>query len=615
MAGLLRQEPWAEEMLVEALRQLEDPGDRARAVLLLGERHLRKQRPEQAQETFYKADALAVAAGLPELQAAVCVGLGDAAWASEDTEGAVAAWDAGRARAQEAGADEVLMRLRVRSGDLAASQGNREEAEAAYQEAFEGYRSLELPLRQAWAGLRLARISQNAGPGEEAWEIFAKSDVAVGIGATDTVLGDPTRSLEWHLARSSEHARARVESQRARPPRTRADAERPERRLGGHRLAIAGAGQAMVEMLTTQLARRARVLTVARARPTDPDVSAYAAAVNLLAWHRSLQAADALLEQLQARKLPEWPTRALMGALTRSPNAALIDGLLRMIEEPGEPRGVAAAAEILGWRREASAVEPLIDLLGRSNSPQVRREAVVALGRIGDRSAVEALVPLLDEADLSEDLAVALLLLGNRLGVDFHGQALASGLELASHPGEVVGRYGGPSYLLLLLRTAEGSGARAMGALQGLGYLGDPRAVPVLLGALTHREQDIEAVAAGALELLTGHREDPDQPGLAVRWERWWEVAQNDFAEGIRYRYGRVLDLTLLVEKLGDDDLLVRRGSYDELVISTGCQLPFDADGPWRIQLAHRTAWQEWVRSRLDDFPPGRWYYDSELIG
>ncbi len=610
-----RQEPWAEEILTDALRHLDQVQEQAQAVLLLGERHLRKQRPDRAAEVFRKADALAVAAGDLGLQAAVCVGMGDAAWAQGDLERAQQAWSAAAERAREGGSDEVLLRLRVREGDLAAARGEPDQACDAYSEAFEGYRALQLPVRQAWAGLRLSRLSGDPGPAQEAWEAFARADVAVGIGAADAVLGDPTRSLDWHLARSAEHARIRLEAQRARPPRTRADAERPERRLGGHRLAISGADPGLVRLLAAQLTQRARALNTARARPTDPDVSAYTAAVNLLAWHRSVEAADALLDQLRARKLPEWPARALRGALTRSPNAALVDGLLRTIEQPGEPRGVAAAAEILGWRREQSAVAPLLSLLGRTHSPQVRREAVVALGRIGDRDAVDALVALLDEADLAEELAVSLLLLGDRRGVDFHGQALASGLELASPPGEIVGRYGGPSYLLLLMRTAEGSGSRAMGALQGLGYLGDPRAVPVLLAALGHKSQDLVAVAASALELLTGHREDPDQPGLSVRWERWWELASCDFTEGVRYRYGRVLDLALLVEKLGDDDLLVRRGSYDELVISSGCRLPFDADGPWRVQLAHRKAWLEWVRGNRQDFPPGRWYYDSCLIG
>ncbi len=613
--AVLRQEPWAEEILAEAGRHLTDPEERTRAVLLLGERHLRKQRPAEATEAFRQADGLAVASGSGALQASVCVGLGDAAWAQGDLEGAVQAWQAAAARATEASADEVRLRVVVRQGDVAAARGCPDEAATAYREAVAGYQALQLPLREAWANLRLARVTGEVEAAEAAWEAFARSDVAVGIGAADGVIGDPTRSLDWHLARSAEHARVRLEAQRARPPRTRADAERPERRLGGHRLAIAAADVALVQQLAKQLTQRARALNTARARPTDPDVSAYTAAVNLLAWHRSVEAADALLDQLQARKLPEWPARALRGALARSPNAALVDGLLRAIEQPGEPRGVAAAAEILGWRREPTSVAPLLALLGRAHSPQVRREAVVALGRIGYRDAVEPLVALLDEADLAEELAVALLLLGDRRGVDFHGQALASGLALASPPGEIVGRYGGPSYLLLLMRTAEGSGARAMGALQGLGYLGDPRAVPVLLAALSHKSADLVAVAASALELLTGHREDPDQPGLAVRWERWWEVGSCDFAEGVRYRYGQVLDLGLLVDRLGHDDLLVRRGSYDELVISSGCRLPFDADGPWRVQLAHRKAWRQWVAQNREDFPPGRWYYDSCLIG
>ena len=62
--------------------------------------------------------------------------------------------------------------------------------------------------------------------------------------------------------------------------------------------------------------------------------------------------------------------------------------------------------------------------------------------------------------------------------VDAQAQALVSKKEPISQSlGEIVGRYGGPAYMLLLFRTAELEGPAGIGAIHGLGYLGDVRAV------------------------------------------------------------------------------------------------------------------------------------------
>jgi HEAT repeat protein len=269
----------------------------------------------------------------------------------------------------------------------------------------------------------------------------------------------------------------------------------------------------------------------------------------------------------------------------------------------------------MGWRREVAAVPSLLKLLQAEHSPLVRKAVAAALGRIGDARAQALLLSNISDPELGEEAAVALLLLGDRRGVDYHAQCLAAGKGLDAAPGEIVGRYGGPSYLLLLRGTAEGKGQRALGALQGLGYLGDPRGVASLLGAMGTRDHAITAVAAGALEMITGHHEDLDQPGLHAHWEKYWEDNEGRFQDGVRYRDGRIMDLQLLVNKLGDDDPLVRRGAYDELVISTGCNQPFDADGPWRVQLAHRAAWTRWVQAHKEVFSPGDWWFNGQSIG
>ena len=610
-----RQERWAEEMLEEALVGLKGDYSRACCHLLLAQRSLLHEKTERARLHLDQARALALEGGDIGLQAKCRIAEGDLFRMEDQLENAQMAWQNAREMAVAAGEEEVLLRLLIRRGDLQAMAGRLEEAKADYATAARGYHELQLPIREGWALLRLGRMGADVETLNAARACFMACDLAAGVAAVDAVARDPHHSLEWHLARSSEHARRRWEAQRARPPLSRADADRPERRIGAHRMAIAAGGQEVVEALGEEMTRRAREMESSSGRALDPSVASYIAAADLLASHRSFEAASFLLDQVMQQKLPELPTRALRGAVTRSPNAALVDGLLQAVEVPGENQGLAAAVEIMGWRRERAALPALLKLLDGEQSPRVRKSVVAALGRIGDHRAQDVLLDHIGDPNLGEVVAVALLLLGDRRGVDYHAQCLAAGTELDAAPGEIVGRYGGPSYLLLLRGTAEGNGPKALGALQGLGYLGDPRGVPSLLGAMGRRDRAMTTVAAGALEMITGHREELDQPGLHALWEKYWEDNESSFQDGVRYRDGRLMDLDLLVEKLGDDDGLVRRGAYDELVISTGANLPFDADGPWRIQVGHRNGWKRWVRSNRDAFGRGGWWFHGESIG
>jgi hypothetical protein len=181
--------------------------------------------------------------------------------------------------------------------------------------------------------------------------------------------------------------------------------------------------------------------------------------------------------------------------------------------------------------------------------------------------------------------------------------------------GEIVGRYGGPNYLLLLFRSADIEGAAGLGALQGLGYLGDPRAVSRLIEATASREQSKARVASGALELLTGHHEDPEESLLRNRWTQWWDEHSQHFEEGCRYRHGRLMDPGLLLDRMSHDDPMVRRSTYDELVIASGQRLPFDAEGPYRVQLQHISEWRIWWAENQDRFPTGRWTFHGEQVG
>jgi len=260
-----------------------------------------------------------------------------------------------------------------------------------------------------------------------------------------------------------------------------------------------------------------------------------------------------------------------------------------------------------------------VEILRRHAAPQtsplLRKAAIVALGRIGDAAAVPELLLALEAAELAEVASIALLLLGEWRGLDDLAQALTSQRPGASRfLGEIVARYGGPNYLLLLIRTAERDGAAGLGALQGMGYRGGPRVVERLIEATASRDPQRLRVASGALEIMTGHRESTDESLLRNRWMGWWDRNRERFAEGQRYRHGERMTAGLLVDRMQHDDPLVRRSSYDELVISTGVRLPFDAEGPWRVQQAHLKAWRAWW-AKQDGATMGRWPFHGQIIG
>lgn len=616
--AITRQEPWAEEILEEARRLQLGEADRVRAAVLQAERAVRQDRIDVAAKVLAGVREVARRSGRPALQAAVALAEGDV----ERCAGRCAQAAARYAKAHQLvgeGDPELRGRVELHMGDLAWAEGRRADARAAYTRAARQFSRFELPVREAWALVRLARAAGRDGAPmlQAARELFNRADLAAGVATVDSLCGDPGASLAWHMERATAHARARHDAQRSRPPLRRSDADRPERRLGAHRLAVAACDEGVVGTIARELDACARAASSGRGRALDPPVLRYIAAVDLLSGHRSYGAADVLLKHLLERTVDGPAYRALQGAIARAPNAALVDGLLRCVEQPRShpSHAVAAAAELLGLRREPAAVRPLVALGGPGAGPVTRRAAIVALGRIGNRSAVECVARALEEPKLAEQAALALLMLGDRRGVDFHGKALIEHrADLSGHPGELVGRYGGPEHLLLLTAAADGVDERALGALQGLGLLGDARGVPRLLEALHARERRVVEIASGALQILLGHREDLETPGVRNRWLTWWAQHEGDFPEGVRYRDGRPLDCGILLERMAHDDAWTRRTAYDELVISTGKDLPFDADGPWRVQQAHLRAWRRWWGQARHGWKPG-WYLDGCRIG
>lgn len=612
-----RQEPWAEAILREALSGLEDVDLQVRGRCLSVERALLSDRVDEARRGVGMLKRDWHDRANPRSRARIALMEGDTYRRGNQPSAALAAYEQALSLLGDTSV-ELRGRVNLRLGDLAADQGDLASAAPYWRSATETFRDQELPVREAWGMLRLARISQRPEPLlNAARQRFAEADHATGIAAIDALCEQPGASLAWHIDRATAQARARHDAQRSRPPWDRADADRPERRLGAHRLAIAASGEGVVDAIAREIDACGRAMRAGRNRALDPPVMRYVAVIDLLAGHMSFSAAQTLLGQLLTRAVEGHAYRALQGAIARSPNAALVDGLLSCIEHPRRhpAPAVAAAAEVLGLRRERAACAALARLAGPDSNPISRKSAIAALGRIGDRSVVSSLVEALAEPALAEQAGLALLLLGDRRGVDFHARALAEGRrDLSGSPGEIVGRYGGPSHLLLLVNATAGSDDAALGALQGLGLMGDPRAVPCLIDGLSSRDRRVVEIAAGALEIITGEPVDIDTPGAKSKWKSWWEAARGQFTPGCRYRAGELFSSELLLRRMEHPEPYLRRTAYDEIVITTGNPMPFDADGPWRVQRTHLGAWCRWWDEARTQLPAGKWYLDGKCI-
>jgi hypothetical protein len=598
--ALVREEPWVDEILREALPDLHAPGDRCDALLLLAENARGRD-----SVVLEQAARLATSLGDPRIDARLNLVRGDNQREAGDRAAALRFYLACD------GDPETKLRASVRIGDL---HDEPVDAQPYYVAAVEGYRALQLPLREAWARLRLVRCG-DASQAAEAANIFKTAGLASGVAMADALTGRTGASLEWHLNMATEAARQRHDAQRMRPPHQRSDADRPERRLLAHRRAIAACDDAIVGVLSADIEVELRKLQAGEGRARDTAALRFVADVDLLAGHPSFAAAQLMLKLLASDVRQPLAERGLMGALARSPNMTLVEALVRAVEGETEPTRLATIVEVLGWRRQLEAA-PRLRTLAREGSTPIRRAAITALGRLGDLEAIEVIDEALEIPELSEVSSVALLLLGERSGVDFFAQALARGERwLTESPAEIVGRYGGTGYAFLLMQTCEQEGPAGIGALAGLGWMGSTMGVKKLIDHTGGRDPQRQQVALTALEALTGHAESADDPHAKQRWREWWDENEGEFTSGVRYREGKPLTVRSLIERLGHDDLHTRRAAYDELVIATGERLSFDEDGPWRRQLAHRAAWTRWWSDHAHELPATGWLFHGEAVG
>ena len=341
-------------------------------------------------------------------------------------------------------------------------------------------------------------------------------------------------------------------------------------------------------------------------RLSDPDVEVRRMAVDFLGRFGAYGDGSAFWRLAAAERRPEdWPEankqrEALRQDVTLSDRVAALAGarLIEMLhEDEWGMRGDAARA--LGDLRVASAVGPLIESL-KDKHPWVRTDAIASLGKIGDPVAVDVLRPLLKRPGPDQGGSVEYALA--RIGGPRALAILRSRLEDADPDGrkatvEALSLMGTPEAADLQIATLKDTSgmvrlavARALGALRaplaaravepliaavrddadesvctaaldGLGYIGDPRGLDVALEATKAPSPRVRAKAVGTVGLL----KDPKSVGRVKEMlaDREWLVRM--FAVAALSRLAPPDLVEALQPMLKDEHAEVRREAQSAL--------------------------------------------------
>ena len=192
-------------------------------------------------------------------------------------------------------------------------------------------------------------------------------------------------------------------------------------------------------------------------------------------------------------------------------------------------------AEKLGRMMSRQPLPDLVRLM-QDPVPEVRIRAAKALGAIGGLEAVESLLGALRDTNRWSALRIADILSGL-------GQAAVQPLlqEFRRLPPrarvpaiDILGRLRSPDAVPLLVRLLSDADENARArAAHSLGVIGDPRAAPDLIRALADPAWPVRAMAAKALGLLPG-TEGIGALELALSDREWW--VRTNVAEALRQK-------------------------------------------------------------------------------
>jgi len=245
----------------------------------------------------------------------------------------------------------------------------------------------------------------------------------------------------------------------------------------------------------------------------EEDTEVRIAAAHSIGQIGDSNAIPALTEQLHEYK-PIEVAKAAARALRHFDDPQVIHALAKTATNQkimGDVRGVAV--ESLGDIGNPQAVDTLISILeDQSVDDSVRAEVARALGRIGDPKAIEPLIRILQDDSgtsgsfLRKATADALGAFRDPRATDALIQALGSNYYIARAAADSLkslrDRRAVEPLVRLLNEESHHFTHQREFAVQILGVLGDPRAIPALTKALRDKNKDIRNSACESLQLF-----------------------------------------------------------------------------------------------------------------
>ena len=485
-------------------------------------------------------------------------------------------------------------------------------SEGLYEQAMNIFSEGGFKLEMAETLMKWGQSSKSVTYFQRARQLFRSIGFASGVSVADRYLGESDASWNWYMDMTKDLVQRHVLFQKVNTKGIRQEADRPERRLYGLQMAVADSNDLIVEHLCSRIYPSRQTIECEQVSTSHDQYAIFLSSLTLLLSHPSLKATEVIIDLVRTTKLGTVASEAIIAQLSRTNNTDLIDELVDLLCPKETISALVIVATVVGQRRYTQSFNELVHLLGVQSDTVVQQSCLLALGRLGDDRGLSCIDNVQEHLQCPEYWALSLLLLGDHSAITILVQQLENGL-LGEHTrlGHLIGRYGGVSNLLLLKAMAYDNNPIRVSAIHGLGYIGDSRALPILLEMTGMRDRIASCAASHALELITGHHENTEDYLLKARWQAWLE--ENDqWVSGVRYRNGNIFSPSILIEGLQHDDRIVRMSSYDELVITTGVRLPFDVDGAWRVQKSQVLAWEQWWQEQVD-YPIGRWIFQGNV--
>ncbi|MBI9089323.1 MAG: HEAT repeat domain-containing protein [Desulfobacterium sp.] len=265
----------------------------------------------------------------------------------------------------------------------------------------------------------------------------------------------------------------------------------------------------------------------------------------------------------------------------------------------------ATAVEILTYRREGDPAK-VVELV-RSPEPALRVAAIHFLGWAGHRDVLPFLKRFLSHTrDPNwEKLVLASLQLGSATGLNHARTACQSESTVTEHLPLYIALAGDLTDLNLLISTLCFQKLNNT-VVEGIGVIGDVKAIPILIEKLKTEDEKLKLKIAYSLELITGagltEEHVVEDEGVDVnamspeQWTQWWQANQNRFDSNTRWRRGKPFTLGACIEEMTDPKrrYCERQRAYLELIIRSGVYIPFEAD--WFIPKQQEAIgkWEEW---------------------